>query len=249
MFKIFMTENNTTVIPNILNTYTNPRVNDNFGNNVLFQYYNTGVEVYTKRKDDNSFALCLFEINKNINFMRVGTTSFNKGDVQIDGETIELFALNCFRMYLNGSANHLIDFSFIEDEIIFQNKSNLKDVTKDAEIIILFGIDLTDLEKRLTIIENAEISIGDIHSNNPYVGLDPLHIVSVNQTNIPGNNDDTTFFKYYKVLNTDLTTIAHFGVVMFLVDKGLGVTEIDNTVTGSVNFIGDLYLTNDTDTA
>jgi hypothetical protein len=70
MFKIFMTENkviqediqkiisnlvnsesdssNTPVISNTLNTYRNPRVNDNLGNNVLFQYYDTGVEVYTK---------------------------------------------------------------------------------------------------------------------------------------------------------------------------------------------------------
>jgi hypothetical protein len=70
MFKIFMMENNTTleemekiinglvdnesdssntsIIPTTLNTYRNPRVNDNLGNNVLFQYYDTGVEVYTK---------------------------------------------------------------------------------------------------------------------------------------------------------------------------------------------------------
>jgi hypothetical protein len=96
ILKIFMTENNTTldemqkiinglvdnesdssntsIIPSTLNTYRNPRVNDNLGNNVLFQYYDTGVEVYTKQEDSNRYTPPLFEINKNINFTCVGTT-------------------------------------------------------------------------------------------------------------------------------------------------------------------------------
>jgi hypothetical protein len=86
MFKIFITENNTTLeemqkmindlinnewdsfntpaIPNTLNTYKDPRVNYNFGNNVLFQYYDIGVNVYTKQEDSNSYTPVLFEIKK-----------------------------------------------------------------------------------------------------------------------------------------------------------------------------------------
>jgi hypothetical protein len=87
MFKIFMTENNTTldvmqniinelksnesdssntpVISNTLNTYTNPCTDDNLGNNVLFQYYYTRVEVCANQEDDNLFGLRLFNIDKN----------------------------------------------------------------------------------------------------------------------------------------------------------------------------------------
>jgi hypothetical protein len=282
MFKIFMTENNTTleemqkiinelknnksdssnilVIPTTLNTYTNPRVNDNLGNDVLFQYYDTCVEVYTKEQDDNPYTTRLLHIDKNNNFIRIGTISNNKCNVQIGGKSLELFALNCFHMYLDCISKYFINFSFTDDDITFKNTSNLNPETLGKEIVIPFGIDLTDLEERLTIIENAEISISEIHSNNPYVGLDPLHIVSVNQTNIPGNNDDTTFFEYYKVLNTDLTTIAHFGVVvnaktiidngnMFWMDKGLGIIELGISTSGSVNLIGNLYLTDDDETA
>jgi hypothetical protein len=131
--------------------------------------------------------------------------------------------------------------------------------TKDTEIIIPLDTDLTDLEERLTIIEDAEINIGDIHSNNLYVGLDPLHEVFLNQTNLPGNNNDKIFFEYYKVLNTDLT-IAHFGVVvkaktlidngnMFWMDKGLVIIELGNSSTNFVNIIGKLLLTDDDETA
>jgi hypothetical protein len=116
-------------------------------------------------------------------------------------------------MNLIGSVNNLIDFSFTEDDITFRNKSNLKDATKDKEIVISFDIDLGNIESRLINVENIKSTINNIHSNNPYVGLDPLHVVLINVTVIPGNNDDTTFFEYYKVLNED-ETIAHFGVVV-----------------------------------
>jgi prephenate dehydratase len=36
---------------------------------------------------------------------------------------------------------------------------------------------------------------------------------------------------------------------MFMMDKGLGLIELVNSTAGSVNLIGDLYLTNDTEIA
>jgi hypothetical protein len=56
-------------------------------------------------------------------------------------------------MYLSGTSNYLIDFSFMENEIIFKNFSGRNPETGDKEIIIPFGTDLTDLEEILTIIE------------------------------------------------------------------------------------------------
>jgi hypothetical protein len=163
-------------------------------------------------------------------------------------------------MYLNGSVNYLIDFSFTEDDITFRNKSDLKNTTKDKEIVIPFDIDLGNIESRLKDVEDIKSTVNNIHTNNPYVGLDPQHVVSINQTNIPGNNDDTTFFEYYELLNGNKTTIALFGVVvktksyqdtgnMFWMDKGLGIIELGNSTVGSVNLIGKLYLTNDSEIA
>jgi hypothetical protein len=73
----------------------------------------------------------------------------------------------------------------------------LKHIIK--RIIIPFDINLADLESRVKDVEKIESTINNIHSNNPYVGLNPLHVVPINQTNILGNNDDTTFFEYYKL--------------------------------------------------
>jgi hypothetical protein len=85
MFKIFMTENNTTVeeiqmiindlinnesdssitsvILNTVNTYTSDCLYYNFGNNVLFQYYDIGVNVCIKQEDDIPYTHYLFGIN------------------------------------------------------------------------------------------------------------------------------------------------------------------------------------------
>jgi hypothetical protein len=48
-------------------------------------------------------------------------------------------------MYLNGLTKYAIDFSFTENEIIFNNNSNLNPETKNIKIIIPYGIDLTNL--------------------------------------------------------------------------------------------------------
>jgi hypothetical protein len=282
MTKIFMTENNptlddiqkiinelksnesdssnTSVIPSTLNTYDFYKRNFNDGNNVVFQYFNRGINVYIKQEDDNPCTHYLFEINKNYNILLLGSTSHNIGYVEICGHNLLLFTKDIFDFYLDGYDGYKLQFFFTADDITFKNFSGRNPETRDKEIVIPFDIDLINLERRLKDVENAEISISDIHSNNPYVGLDPLHIVSVNQTNIPGNNDDTTFFEYYKALNTDLTTITHFGVVviaktlidngnMFWMDKGLGIIELGNFFTGSINFIGNLYLTDNDETA
>jgi hypothetical protein len=78
-------------------------------------------------------------------------------------------------MYLNYSSNNIINLSFPENEIIFKNKSNLNSETLDKEIIIPFNTYPTDLEERLINLEDAEITIKNICSNNPCVGLDPLN--------------------------------------------------------------------------
>jgi hypothetical protein len=207
MFKIFMMEKNTTLeeiqkiindlksnesgssytlaVPDSLNTYTSERNYYNKGNNVLFQHYDAGVEVYTKQENDNQLTTRLFEINKNNNFIQAGTASYNKGYVVIRGEYLELFANQYFRMYLDFSTKYLIDFSFTENEITFENSSNLNPATQNKEIIIPFHTDLRGLEERLADIEDAEISISYIHSHNTYVGQDPLHEVRLDKINFP----------------------------------------------------------------
>jgi hypothetical protein len=97
-------------------------------------------------------------------------------------------------MYLDGVTNYLIDFSFTDDEIKFKNKSSLNSESQDKEIVIPFNKDLGNIESRLADVEDIDSTIKNIHNNNPYVGLDPLHIVSPNQTNLPGNIGDGTFF-------------------------------------------------------
>jgi hypothetical protein len=73
-------------------------------------------------------------------------------------------------------------------------------------------MDLGNIESRLVDVEDIVPTINNIHNNNPYVGLDPLHIVSPNQTNLPGNNSDGTFFEYYKLEINNV--IEKFGVLV-----------------------------------
>jgi hypothetical protein len=205
----------------------------------VFQYFDTGVNVYMKQKDDNSYTHHLFEINKNDNILLLGSISHNIGYVEIGGHDLLIFAKNTFDSYLDGYDGYKLQFFFTTDDITFKNFSGRNPETRDKEIVIPFDIHLGNIESRLKDVEDIDSTINNIHSNNPYVGLNPLHVIPINETVIPGNNDDTTFFEYYKVLNED-QTIAHFGVVvktksyvdtanMFWMDKGLGIIELGNS--------------------
>jgi hypothetical protein len=207
MFKIFMTENNTTleeiqkiinglvdnesdnsntsVIPDTLNTYDHYKRNFNDGNNVVFQYFDTGVHVYMKQEDDNPWTHPLCEINKNDNILLLGSISHNIGYVEIGGQNLLIFAKNTFDFYLDGYDGYKLQFFFTADDITFKNFSSRNPKTKDKEIVTPFDIDLENIESRLKDVENIKSTINNIHSNNPFVGLDPLHVVQINQTNIP----------------------------------------------------------------
>jgi hypothetical protein len=52
----------TLAITDTLNTYTGSHGYFNLENNVLFQYFDTGVSVYIKQEDSNYYTSCLFEI-------------------------------------------------------------------------------------------------------------------------------------------------------------------------------------------
>jgi hypothetical protein len=91
---------------------------------VLFQYYDTGVNVYTKQEDNDYNILRLFEINKNDASVQIGITSDNIGYLRIGGNFVDLYVEQRFYMYLDGLSKYAIDFSFTENEIIFNNNSN-----------------------------------------------------------------------------------------------------------------------------
>jgi hypothetical protein len=104
--------------PNTLSTYNEIRRLFNDGNNVFFQYYDTGVVVYVRHNEgDDPRTSYLFNIDKNYNSVQVGTSGANKRDVQIGGENLNLYALNCFNMYLNGGSNYAILFSFTKKKL------------------------------------------------------------------------------------------------------------------------------------
>jgi hypothetical protein len=91
-------------------------------------------------------------------------------------------------MYLGGGTCYAIEFSFTLNEIKFKNTSSLNPETHNKEIVIRFGMDVGNIESRLVDVEDIESTINNIHNNNPYVGLDLLHVLSPTQTNLPGRN-------------------------------------------------------------
>jgi hypothetical protein len=210
-------ESYTPIVPNILilNTYSNSlHVSENLGNDVLFQYYDTGVNVYTKQEDNDQYTPLLFEINKNDNSIQIGTTSDNIGNVSIGGESVELYAQNIFNMYFGEQSKYAIDFSFTEKEIIFNNNSGINPDTKDKEIIIPFDADLTNLESRLTTLESVSeegLTIEKIKEINPYLGIDEYYTLDENDQ-IPFAKDEK-FFRYYRQKGA-LNTLCAFGVVV-----------------------------------
>jgi hypothetical protein len=127
----------TPVIPDTLNSYTNQRVYNSLGNNMSFQYFDTGVAAYTKQEN---YARALFEINKSNNYIQIGTLSSNIGNVFIGGKYLELYSDLSFTMYLKSTGCATI-FSFTENEIKFQNNTHYK------EVIIPYGTDLTNYNK------------------------------------------------------------------------------------------------------
>jgi hypothetical protein len=149
MFKIFMIEN-IPIIPNTLNTYDAERRLFNDGNDVVFQYFDTGVNVYIRQEDDNSYKHNLFEINKNTSTLLLGSTSHNIGYVEIGGAWLNLFARNTFDFYLDGYYGYKLQFFFTADEITFKNFSSRYFETQNEEVIIPFCVDLLGLEERLT---------------------------------------------------------------------------------------------------
>jgi hypothetical protein len=170
------------------------------------------------------------------------------GNVSINGKNVYLYAEKCFDMHLSSGVT---EFSFNDDEIKFKNTGNYNPETYNKEIIIPYDTDLGNIESRLSDVEDIDSIISNIHSSNPYVGLDPPRIVSPQQTNLSGNIGDGTFFEYYKLEINNI--IEKFGVLvkakglidngnMFMTYKSTGIME-----TGSDNLIGDLYLTNDTE--
>jgi hypothetical protein len=152
----------TPALPNTLNTYDTDRRIINDGDNVLFQYYDTGVAVHMKQYESNyPYTPCLFEINKNSNSIWIGTTTLNKGYVRIGGEYLYLYAKDFFHMYLDGQDKYGIDFSFTENEVKFKNTSSLNPATKDKEITIPYGTDLTNYNKatfRQSLIDYTSIN-------------------------------------------------------------------------------------------
>jgi hypothetical protein len=93
-------------------------------------------------------------------------------------------------MFLDGM-DKSIDFSCTENEVKFKNTSSLNPTTKDKEITIPYGTDLTNLgtditnlETRLTTLENGSVSnnlitfhqslIDNAILNNPNYGLNQL---------------------------------------------------------------------------
>jgi hypothetical protein len=180
-------------IPENLNAYTTGYTYSNLGNNVLFQYYDTGVGVYMKQENDDSHTSCLFNIDKTYNSISIGTAANYKGNVQIGGENLVLYAKEYFKMNVSNGTNYNINFSFTEDEIIFKNTSNIIPAKQNKKIIIPFdtdltniGTDLTNLETRLTTLESGSGSgsnnliafrqslIENAIVNNPNYGLDQL---------------------------------------------------------------------------
>jgi hypothetical protein len=149
----------------------------NHGNNILFQYYDIGVVVFKKQENDNPYTLRFFEIDKNQDQIWIGNSS---GNVTISGKSMQLLAAECFNMYLGGGASYAIEFSFTLNEIIFKITSNLNLETYNKEIDIPFDMDLGNLESRLADVEDIDSTINNIHNDNPYVGLDPLHVVLPN---------------------------------------------------------------------
>jgi hypothetical protein len=161
----------TQTIPESLNTYS-PSVNTYGGDSVLFQYMDTGVVVFQK---DSPYLNPLFYISKNTNQLNLGTCSGNKGTVYVGGESLRLYAKENIKMFLDGSTKYNIDFSFTENEVKFKNISSLNPTTKDKEITVPYGTDLTNYNKttfRQSLIEKFIV-------NNPNYGLDQLTVSDI----------------------------------------------------------------------
>jgi hypothetical protein len=96
-----------------------------------------------------------------------------------------------------------------EKSLKIQKPYTYSEMNLNSEITIPYGTDLTDLERRLTTLENNEegLTIEKINDINPYFGIDKI-LTSSNDYVIPIHNNN--LFEYYKLM--DSTQTKTFGV-------------------------------------
>jgi hypothetical protein len=174
----------------------------------FFQYYRTtsvsgdllNLGMFVAGYNPSFTPGIMFLIDKRSGIIKIGKT--NNGSTELFGSlTIT-------------NADQSTEFRCFDNRVRFTKKGSVD--AKDT-VNIPYGINFTDLETRLSALENGGFSSGltieDVDAANPYVGISRLHTLPFNYSTLPAEKDETTFFEYYKeVGNSGGTGISRFGM-------------------------------------